>query len=514
MKVRPSRVPAVSVPVGEPGSSWWHRDVGDVPQLAARPQDGLVKNVSAEMAGTASRGAAWGKDAPADGETALGSVPDDGLSRGRPLDSTVRAYMEPRFGRDFSQVRMHTGPAAQASAGAQGALAYTCGPHVIFGSGQYRPETLAGRWLIAHELTHVIQQQGPATGGGATQALERTAADAGVRVALGGRVRVAGEPAAPPVQFALGDHGFTKALEAFAKQWNETKALGILRAQSPTFRSIMNSLDAHYVYLDDPDLDEKPAKGSKLPSGKSLLNVDSDGRVVAPAALQGKRVIEVSYGASKFSPFAAPENPIGADLISLQVTDVGPVGSFIQSIAHEATHARAYATSGRKAPASLVDAIAAGIADEIAARASEAKILSEIKDPAARKQFQPVASRRERDAQRDVSPAVNLTYLENSYFGWKLQQAQTREGESDEYARQIRDSIDKDHPTAPPPVLQGNRLVYDYSRIWFERQAAVRHWIEFAKNHHPDDPDFVAEREKVLQANAKEFFRGEVSYLP
>ena len=160
LKVRPSRVPAVSVPVGEPGSSWWHRDVGDVPQLAARPQDGLVKNVSAEMAGTASRGAAWGKDAPADGETALGSVPDDGLSRGRPLDSTVRAYMEPRFGRDFSQVRMHTGPAAQASAGAQGALAYTCGPHVIFGSGQYRPETLAGRWLIAHELTHVIQQQG------------------------------------------------------------------------------------------------------------------------------------------------------------------------------------------------------------------------------------------------------------------------------------------------------------------------------------------------------------------
>ena len=59
--------------------------------------------------------------------------------------------------------------------------------------------------------------------------------------------------------------------------------------------------------------------------------------------------------------------------------------------------------AGRRT-ASLVDAIAAGIADEIAARASEAKILSEIKDPAARKQFQPVASRRERDAQRDVSP--------------------------------------------------------------------------------------------------------------
>jgi hypothetical protein len=116
--------------------------------------------------------------------------------------------------------------------------------------------------------------------------------------------------------------------------------------------------------------------------------------------------------------------------------------------------------------------------------------------------------------QRDVSPAFNLTYLENFYFAWKLQQAQAREGESSEFARQIRNSIDNDHPAAPPPVLPGNRLVYSYSRIWFERQAAIRHWIEFAKNHQPDDPDYLAQREMVLQANAKRFFRGEVSYLP
>lgn len=442
--------------------------------------------------------------------TASTTVQDDELSGGRPLDSATRAYMEPRFGHDFSQVRVHTGPAAQASAGAQRALAYTFGPHIVFGPGQYRPETLAGRWLIAHELTHAIQQHGPATGGGATQMLERTAADAGVRVALGGRVRVAGAPGAPPVQFAFGDHGFTKALDDFAKSSSDKQALGILSTQSPTFQSIANSLDAHYVYIHDPDFDQKPPA---LPSSRSLLDLGTDGRLVAPAAVKGKRVIEVLSEESSFRPFGEPGNGRSADVISVRLSDADPVGSFIQLIAHEATHARAFATSGGKAPANLVAAIAAGIADEIAARASEATIISEIKNPAARTQFRPVGSRRERDVQRDVSPAFNLTYLENFYFAWKLQQAQTREGLSDDLAQQIRDSVNQ-NPNAPPAVQQGNRLVYDYARIWFERQAAVRGWEKFAEKHRPDDPDFTAERETVLQAHAKQYFRGEVSYLP
>jgi hypothetical protein len=66
--------------------------------------------------------------------------------------------MEPRFGRDFSQVRVHTDARAGASAQAVRALAYTVGTHIVFRRGYYQPLTTGGRRLIAHELTHTIQQ--------------------------------------------------------------------------------------------------------------------------------------------------------------------------------------------------------------------------------------------------------------------------------------------------------------------------------------------------------------------
>jgi hypothetical protein len=81
-------------------------------------------------------------------------------SPGRPLDPATRAYMEPRFGYDFSQVRIHTDPKAAESARVVNALAYTVGHHVAFDSGQYAPTKSAGRRLLAHELAHVVQQFG------------------------------------------------------------------------------------------------------------------------------------------------------------------------------------------------------------------------------------------------------------------------------------------------------------------------------------------------------------------
>jgi hypothetical protein len=80
-------------------------------------------------------------------------------SPGQPLDPAIRAFMEPRFGHDFSQVRVHTDAKAATSAQAVKALAYTVGKDIIFGSGQYTATTREGRKLIAHELTHVIQQK-------------------------------------------------------------------------------------------------------------------------------------------------------------------------------------------------------------------------------------------------------------------------------------------------------------------------------------------------------------------
>ena len=80
------------------------------------------------------------------------------LSGGSPLPSGVKGFMEPRFGADFSGVRIHTDQrAAQLSAGVN-ANAFTVGTHVFFGHGQYRPDTPGGKELIAHELTHTVQQ--------------------------------------------------------------------------------------------------------------------------------------------------------------------------------------------------------------------------------------------------------------------------------------------------------------------------------------------------------------------
>src|SRR5215208_2425118 len=87
-------------------------------------------------------------------------IVDDVLrSPGQPLDANTRDFMEPRFGHDFSRVRVHTDAQAAESAQAVNALAYTVGRDVVFGTGQYAPETSEGRRLLAHELTHVMQQR-------------------------------------------------------------------------------------------------------------------------------------------------------------------------------------------------------------------------------------------------------------------------------------------------------------------------------------------------------------------
>jgi len=83
-------------------------------------------------------------------------------SPGQPLDEATRAYFEPRFGHDFSAVRVHTGAQAAASAQALNANAYAHGRDIVFDANAYDPDTTIGRRLIAHELTHVLQQDGAA----------------------------------------------------------------------------------------------------------------------------------------------------------------------------------------------------------------------------------------------------------------------------------------------------------------------------------------------------------------
>ena len=79
---------------------------------------------------------------------------------GQPLPDSERSFFEPRFGRDFGDVRVHTGSRAQGVSQAIHAKAFTVGKDIVFGSGQYSPGNTEGRRLLGHELTHVVQQTG------------------------------------------------------------------------------------------------------------------------------------------------------------------------------------------------------------------------------------------------------------------------------------------------------------------------------------------------------------------
>ncbi|MGW6933239.1 eCIS core domain-containing protein [Lentzea sp. NPDC054927] len=93
------------------------------------------------------------------------SVGDVVSSGGSPLDAGVREDMEGRFGQDFSDVRVHTGSEAHDSAKSVNAQAYTVGSNIVFQRDKYNPASDSGKHMLAHELTHVVQQRsGPVDG--------------------------------------------------------------------------------------------------------------------------------------------------------------------------------------------------------------------------------------------------------------------------------------------------------------------------------------------------------------
>jgi hypothetical protein len=85
-------------------------------------------------------------------------IKDIRSSGGSSLDPDTKKFMEPRFGYDFGNIRIHADEKSARSANSIKALAYTVGNNIVFGEGQYQPNTLNGRRLLAHELIHVIQQ--------------------------------------------------------------------------------------------------------------------------------------------------------------------------------------------------------------------------------------------------------------------------------------------------------------------------------------------------------------------
>lgn len=160
------------------------------------------------------------------------SVHDVLRAPGRPLDSSARSFMEPRFGRDFSGVRIHTGTEADRAARDVSAAAFTVGPDIAFASGRYAPETESGRHLLAHELTHTVQQ-GHAAGlrpeslkvGAADDPAEREAGAAADR-AISPDTRTMGgfSSGAPAVRRGTGDPPKLRTTGLTQAEWAKIKA--------------------------------------------------------------------------------------------------------------------------------------------------------------------------------------------------------------------------------------------------------------------------------------------------
>ncbi|HEX6369491.1 MAG TPA: DUF4157 domain-containing protein [Longimicrobium sp.] len=114
-------------------------------------------------------------------------------SPGQPLEPLTRDAMESRFSHDFSHVRVHADGRAARAAFLMDARAFTTGDHVVFGAGEFAPQTDAGRRLLSHELTHVVQQRAGVQRAGevgeAGDPFERHAEAVAERISRGGAVR-------------------------------------------------------------------------------------------------------------------------------------------------------------------------------------------------------------------------------------------------------------------------------------------------------------------------------------
>jgi hypothetical protein len=236
------RAPAAAVP-----------SPAEEPSAAAHPLLGLQR-----AAGNRAVDRALHAPGERDGET---HPPSPEPAGGEPLAAPLRAFFGGRFGHDLGGVRVHRGAEAEHAAAAVDAAAYAVGSHVVFGRGQYAPETAAGRRLIGHELAHVVQQRpgGRTEGAAETPALER-AADRASHAAAPGGGRVAVEGRAP-AGMARTPRSLSGSIDikSATKEELEEEILEIrewLAAQGPTssdeanlLRSVLHALETRLAQV-------------------------------------------------------------------------------------------------------------------------------------------------------------------------------------------------------------------------------------------------------------------------
>jgi hypothetical protein len=142
--------------ISEPGDPYEQEADRIADQVLARPAHPTTGGAPAHIQRFSAQPARQAAASPVSVDQVL-------ASSGRPLEPALRQDMERRFGYDFSRVRVHTGAVAEQSAGEVNAHAYTVGHNLVFAAGRFAPGTHDGRRLLAHELTHVVQQSGADT---------------------------------------------------------------------------------------------------------------------------------------------------------------------------------------------------------------------------------------------------------------------------------------------------------------------------------------------------------------
>lgn len=179
-------------------------------------------------------------------------------SQGQPLDPATRAFMEPRFGHDLSNVRVHTDAKAAESARAVNALAYAVGNQIAFATGRYSPGSLEGRKLLAHELTHTIQQMptGLQSHSISESCAEQEAERTGDDIAAGSMTRVKGQSKGGAMQRANDNALDEQAKKIIAAAKDTSKSI-----DKRAIDAVTSIVKAYY----DPALVEKVVYDEKDP---------------------------------------------------------------------------------------------------------------------------------------------------------------------------------------------------------------------------------------------------------
>jgi hypothetical protein len=209
-------------------------------------------------------------------------------SSGQPLDPATRAFFEPRLGHDFSRVRVHTDTKAAESVGAVNALAYTIGRDMVFGAGRYAPGTAAGKELLAHELTHVVQQTAATSGGALVSeaAAETQARSGGRRVAAGDALRAEARVPAGTLQRQKDKNPLNEKAKAIIAKAKDDKTKVEDRAVQ-TVKSIIKE----YYSSDESKVDSVVYDDKKAGDGLSVTSKGS-GEKTTGIIYAGKKFLE------------------------------------------------------------------------------------------------------------------------------------------------------------------------------------------------------------------------------